>query len=133
MQNVLGVDQDCYIAKLPLFAQQILSEIERFPASIKNEIKQAYRDIIKKKIFSKKMMEALMERKDLMAKFQKQQEYVGKNTNVIFGVNEKGVMAYAIVNLPPPAYMTRIILRLWCTDPTVKGMIVDELRKLEFP
>jgi hypothetical protein len=133
MQNVLGVDQDCYIAKLPLFAQQILSEIERFPASIKNEIEQAYRDIIKKKIFSKKMMEALMERKDLMAKFQKQQEYVGKNTNVIFGVNEKGVMAYAIVNLPPPAYMTRIILRLWCTDPTVKGMIVDELRKLEFP
>lgn len=49
MQNVLGKEQKCYVARLPLDARKIISDIEKAPTAIKDEIETAYKTLRKKK------------------------------------------------------------------------------------
>jgi hypothetical protein len=126
--NTLGLNQKCYVAKLSLDPQKIISDIESFPQPIVEEIKTVYQNIYKK--WGLFMTETFMESKYASPSFQKLLASA-KNMHVIFGVNENGTMVYAIVEVPPPMYMTRIISRIWCSDPSIKNRIITELNKLD--
>lgn len=133
MHGVLGRNQKCYTAKLPLNPEKILSEIKKFPDAMLSELESVLGEISEGVMG--KLLKAMLESEEWRARIERQTEYlvkVVKNVNVIVGVNEEGVMAYAIINTPPPTYMTRIVTRFWCSDPTVKSRIIDEISRLEF-
>lgn len=134
MQNVLGRNQKHYTAKLPLDPQEIMSQLEKFPEDILKEVEKVFKEeIIEGRLG--KAMKTLWENEHWRETMEKQREHFLKaigGLTLIVGGNQDGVMAYAIVSKPPPAYMTRIIQRFWCSDPTVKSRIIDEINKLEF-
>lgn len=77
-------------------------------------------------------METVSESRFLRKRIREAQEFA-RTMSVFFSVNEEGVMAYALVRVPPPNYATRIVQRFWCSDPTIKDRIIAEIQKLEFP
>lgn len=127
MQNVLGESQS-YVARIPLDAEQIISEVEKFPSSVRGEIEDAVKEFQKTLVY--KIIKTGMQRPSTRARLLKQQESI-KQISVFLCVNAEGVMTYALVREPPPTYMTRVIEMLWCSDPTVKSKIIEELKKIE--
>lgn len=138
-QSVLGGNKVCYIVRVPnLSPAKTIQELEKLPKPLQDEIREALEAEMKKWRFKilKSILEHIM-KSDTMKSAGKQIENrvsraATKNlSRIICSMNENGVVAYALVNVPPPTHMTRIISMLWCSDPFVKERIVKKIEDLE--
>jgi hypothetical protein len=130
MQKVLGANSQCYVGKISFDPEKLRSEVQKCPPNIQEEIRGALKNLLKKGFVKQYTENIIRQRIRHRKSFQGQLE-VARSINTIFGVNEEGVMAYAVVRSPPPNYMTRIIMLFWCSDPDAKNRILEKLEKLD--
>jgi hypothetical protein len=137
MQSLLGLNQKCYIVRLPPFNPfRIQQELENLPQPIKDDLsKLLEREFAK---LGGRVIKRIIEltktsqyaRKKLERSLIKVRK-LAEQTITICGIGENGVFAYAIVRKPPPEYMTRIVTALRCSDPNVKAKILAKIEELE--
>jgi len=142
MKKVLGTNYQCYVIRISLMGPQSFSEeIEQLPINIRAEIMATLEKEIKKwqNKFMAKVMFPILEKivsfrsvtEKSITEYEKRL-IKRRNLFLVCGINENGCIAYAIVEVPQPMRITRIISRFWCSDPDIKERIITEIRRLEY-
>ena len=132
MHKILSTNQRCYIARIPFVGAELISEIERFPEPWQDEIVKIFKEEIERSWYLKLLLKLVKEKRTRpMMRGIAQKLSRHEAERVIFAVSENGCVAYALIGIPPPTYMTRKASILWCNDPTAKERILDEIDKLE--
>lgn len=125
MQKALTPNK-CYVARLPMNAKTIISDIKKCPVEFQHEIEAEFKKI---GLGTTAFVEGMNRNKS----YRKRQDLIAQTVWIIFGVNEDYVRTYAIVQKKSQNYVSRIIETLWCSDPLVKKRILEELDVLESP
>lgn len=131
MHTILSTNQRCYVVRLPAFSSKLVSEFEKLPKLWQEEVKKIFETELEKSAFLRILAKTTEEKR------QKVGEGVRRGLGecvpqwMTFAIGENGCIAYAMISVPPPTYMTRMITLLWCNDPGIKERIVDEIEKLE--
>ena len=113
-------------------------ELKKLPKPLKYEIEKAF-EAEKKKLRFRilyKTLEYTMKSdtlKSMGEEYEHKFSRIAKKNlaHIVFGMNESGVTAYALIKVPPPTHQTRIVTRLWCSDPFVKERIIKKIEKYE--
>lgn len=131
--NILSTNQRCYVVRVPNFGSpQFFSEIEKLPKPWQEEIWKTFEKESEKSRWLRFFV-GMMKEKRARLRMEKLRKSALRRAPqwMIFAISENECIVYAFIEVPPPTYMTRIIRRLWCSDPNVKERIIDEIEILE--
>ena len=132
MNTILGTNQRCYVVRLPMMGAEFISEIERLPKLWQEEIKKTFEGLIDESRLLKFLAGMVKEKRtrEIMQRPQRRLLRLG-TLWITFAIAENECISYAMFKVPPPTYMTRMIMLLWCNDPGIKERIVEEIERLE--
>jgi len=128
IKRVLSIDQKCYVTRRPLFLRyhEFESDLRNLPKEYLETLGQAVNRLSPLYKIGDERLSKLKEKLEIQLEKNPLSEYI-----IIYGIAENGTLLYAIIEGPQPERTTRIISRLWCTDPYIKEAILAEIQKKE--